>query len=124
MSVNDNGCFLIDVPAGALHVPSWLTVYADAVSYEIKDEFHITVIGQAVADAIQAAGRVDEVQDLVKTYDWSATLTQRYVELAKIDENKIHRKSISVWPLSLRWRALSLNFKNCLVFRSAYHQRT
>lgn len=91
---SENGSFLLDVPVNIVDVPSWLMEKAKHEGFKAKLEYHVTVIGLDLASMITESGLEDEVRSLIDSFSWTLKITDNYIELAKDDDNNIHRQSI------------------------------
>jgi hypothetical protein len=91
---SEDGTFLLDVPINTFDVPGWLVVKAKHEGFKAKLEYHVTVIGLDLAMMIRECNFEDEVCSLINTFSWTFKTLDRYIELAKDDDNNIHRQSI------------------------------
>ena len=91
---SENGSLLLDVPLHFIQIPAWLGVLSKTLGYKPKEEYHVTVIGLDLADLIQNSGKANEVASLIDGYSWTFEASNKYIELAKDDENNVHRQSI------------------------------
>lgn len=93
-SKSEDGSFLLDVPVEIIEIPSWLNDLSNKQRYKPKEEYHVTVIGLDMATTIHTLGKTNDVQALISRFSWTIELSTHYTELAKDDENGIHRQSI------------------------------
>jgi hypothetical protein len=91
---SENGTFLLNVPTNIFKVPSWLVAKTKHEGYKAKHEYHVTVIGLDLANMIREYGFEDRVRLLIDSFSWALEIEDKYIELAKDDDNNIHRQSI------------------------------
>jgi len=91
---SENGSLLLDVPRELVQIPEWLSVFGTTSGFKLKDEYHVTVIGLELAEYIQKHGKNSQVESLIDDFAWTIEISNDYAELAKDDENGIHRQSI------------------------------
>lgn len=90
----EEGNLLLDVPLELVAIPTWLASESQALGFKQKDEYHVTVIGVGLSERIRDLGKTEAVAELIGTYVWSVEISNQYIELAKDDDDDIHRQSI------------------------------
>lgn len=91
---SESGSLLLDIPLNVITIPKWLRDHANKDGYKTKDEYHVTIIGLDLAQIIQSADKESLVDSLIRNTRWTVEILNRYIELAKDDDNGIHRQSI------------------------------
>ncbi|MES2630366.1 MAG: hypothetical protein V4611_00195 [Patescibacteria group bacterium] len=90
----DEANLLLDVPMNLLNIPASLVNKSMEEGYRPKDEYHITIIGRDLAEQIITLGLNEDIKKLIDATSWSIEFKPRYIELAKDDDEGIHRQSI------------------------------
>ena len=91
---SEEGCLLLDVPLNLIQIPKWLNELSASKGFKAKEEYHVTVIGIDLAALIKKQGKTDQIKSLIDSFNWTIEVSDQFIELAKDDENGIHRQSI------------------------------